>query len=43
MSVIPILWGSEFAYAGQLEEIKLADFGYKPEQFWPGALKSVTV
>ncbi|MGI8688278.1 MAG: ABC transporter substrate-binding protein [Thermomicrobiales bacterium] len=41
--VVPILWGPEFAYAGALQEINLADFGYKPETFWPGALKSLTV
>jgi len=41
--VVPILWGPEFAYAGALAEINLADFGYKPENFWPGALKSLTV
>jgi len=41
--VVPILWGPEFAYAGALTEISLADFGFKPENFWPGALKSLTV
>ncbi|MDQ6905241.1 MAG: extracellular solute-binding protein, partial [Chloroflexota bacterium] len=41
--VVPILWGPEFAYAGALAELSLADFGYKPEDFWPGALKSLTV
>ncbi len=41
--VVPILWGPEFAYAGALQEINLADFGYTPDKFWPGALKSLTV
>ena len=39
---LPILWGAEFAARGQLQEINLADFNYTEEQFWPGALKSVT-
>jgi multiple sugar transport system substrate-binding protein len=39
---MPILWGSEFAARGQLQEIVLEDYGYTAEQFWPGALKSVT-
>ena len=39
---LPILWGSEFAARGQLREIDLGEFNYVPEQFWPGALKSVT-
>lgn len=39
---LPILWGSEFAARGQLQEINLADFNYTEDQFWPGALKSVT-
>ncbi len=42
-AVMPILWGPEFAYAGRLLEINLADFGYKTDDFWPGALKSITV
>jgi len=37
-----MIWGPEFAYGGALMEINLAEFGYKPEQFWPGALKSIT-
>jgi len=41
--VVPILWGPEFAYAGALSEINLADLGFKAENFWPGALKSLTV
>ncbi|MDQ3443070.1 MAG: extracellular solute-binding protein [Chloroflexota bacterium] len=39
---MPILWGSEFAARGQLQEIKFEDYGLTAEQFWPGALKSVT-
>ncbi len=42
MAVLPILWGPEFAASGALAEIDLAEMGYKPENFWPGALKSVT-
>lgn len=38
---MPILWGSEFAGRGQLQEIHLEDYGYTEDQFWPGALKSV--
>ena len=34
------LGGIEFAAKGMLQEIKLADFGYKEENFWSGALKS---
>ena len=41
--VVPILWGPEFAYAGALQEINLADFGFTADKFWPGALKSLTV
>ena len=40
--VIPILWAPEFAAGGALAEINLADLGYTPDKFWPGALKSVT-
>ena len=40
--VVQILGGVEFAAKGFLQEINLADFGYKPENFWTGALKSVT-
>ena len=40
---MPILWGSEFAARGQLQEIKFEDYGLSAEQFWPGALKSVTL
>jgi multiple sugar transport system substrate-binding protein len=39
---LPILWGSEFAAKGQLAEVQLEDFGFKKEDFWSGALKSVT-
>ena len=39
---LPILWGAEFAAKGQLAEIKLEEFGFKKEDFWSGALKSVT-
>ena len=42
MAVLPLLWGPEFAAGGALAEIDLAELGYKPENFWPGALKSVT-
>ncbi len=41
-AVIPILWAPEFAAGGALAEINLADLGYTPDKFWPGALKSVT-
>ena len=41
-AVIVIQWCPELAASGVLSEINLADFGYKPENFWPGALKSVT-
>lgn len=40
---LPILWGSEFAAKGQLTELKPEDVGYKTENFWPGAMKSVTL
>jgi multiple sugar transport system substrate-binding protein len=39
---MPILWGVEFAAKGQLEPIELQEFGYSSDQFWEGALKSVT-
>jgi multiple sugar transport system substrate-binding protein len=39
---LQILGGVEFAAKGYLQEINLADFGYKPENFWSGALKSCT-
>jgi multiple sugar transport system substrate-binding protein len=39
---MPILWGAEFAAKGQLAEVKLEDFGFTRDNFWTGALKSVT-
>ncbi|MFT4038660.1 MAG: sugar ABC transporter substrate-binding protein [Thermomicrobiales bacterium] len=39
---MPILWGVEFAARGGTSEITFEEFGLTPEQFWPGALKSVT-
>ena len=39
---LPILWGVEFAAKGQLHEFGPADVGYTTEEFWPGAMKSVT-
>lgn len=39
---MPILWGVEFAAKGQLREFGPADVGYPVEEFWPGAMKSVT-
>ena len=39
---MPILWGVEFAARGDTSEITFDEFGLTPEQFWPGALKSVT-
>jgi len=41
-ATIVIQWCPELAASGALTEINLADYGYKPENFWPGALKSVT-
>ena len=38
---LPILWGAEFAAKGQLAEVHLEEFGFKQEDFWSGALKSV--
>jgi multiple sugar transport system substrate-binding protein len=35
-----LLWGVEFAARGMLEEIDLADFGFKEGDFWPSALQS---
>ncbi len=40
---LPILWGSEFASKGQLMELKPEDVGYSTDEFWPGAMKSVTL
>ncbi|MGH2532613.1 MAG: extracellular solute-binding protein [Thermomicrobiales bacterium] len=39
---MPILWGVEFAAKGQLMEFAPEDVGYATEDFWPGAMKSVT-
>ena len=39
---LPILWGVEFAAKGQLQEFGPADAGYPVEEYWPGAMKSVT-
>ena len=41
-AVVTVIWSPELASSGQFLEINLADFGYKPEQFWPGALKANT-
>ena len=38
----PILWGVEFAAKGQLMELGPAMVGHKADEFWPGAMKSVT-
>lgn len=39
---LPILWGVEFAAKGQLQALGPTDVGWQTEDFWPGALKSVT-
>src|ERR671911_1215440 len=39
---MPILWGVEFAARGDLSEVTFEEFGWTSEQFWPGAIKSVT-
>ena len=39
---LPILGGVEFAAKGQVSPITLEEFGFTAENFWPGALKSVT-
>jgi multiple sugar transport system substrate-binding protein len=39
---LPILWGVEFAAKGQLQEFGPDQVGYGNDQFWPGAMKSVT-
>jgi multiple sugar transport system substrate-binding protein len=39
---LPILWGVEFAARGQLREFGPAEVGYGTDEFWPGAMKSVT-
>lgn len=38
----PILWGVEFAAKGFLQEFGPDDLGYSTNQYWPGAMKSVT-
>jgi multiple sugar transport system substrate-binding protein len=40
---MPILWGIEFAAKGQLEPLGPEDVGYAVEDFWPGAMKSITL
>jgi len=39
---LQILGGVEFASKGYLQELSPTDVGWKLEDFWPGALKSVT-
>lgn len=39
---MPILWGVEFASKGQLQEFGPSDVGYPDDEYWPGAMKSVT-
>jgi len=39
---MPILWGVEFAAKGFLEPFGPEDVGYGVDEFWPGAMKSVT-
>ncbi len=39
MAEIQLTWAPELAATGALIEMNLADFGYRPEQFWPGALR----
>ncbi len=39
---LPILWGAEFAAKNMLMPFGPADISYGDEEFWPGALKSVT-
>ncbi len=39
---VTVVWSPELAASGQFIEINLAEFGYKPEDFWPGALKANT-
>lgn len=38
---LQILGGAEFASKGYFEPLKPEDVGYKSEDFWPGAMKSV--
>jgi multiple sugar transport system substrate-binding protein len=42
MARLTLLWAPEFAAQGRFKEINLADYGFKREQFWSGALKSCT-
>lgn len=39
---LPILWGVEFAAKGQLLPLRPEDVGHSTDDFWPGAMKSVT-
>lgn len=39
---MPILWGVEFAAKGQLREFGPTDVGYEVDEYWPGAMKSVS-
>jgi len=39
---LPILWGVEFAAKGQLMPFAPPDVGFAEDEFWPGAIKSVT-
>ncbi len=38
MAEIQLTWAPELAATGALLELNLADFGYTPDKFWPGAL-----
>ena len=39
---LPILWGSEFAAKNMLLPFGPQDISYADDEFWPGAMKSVT-
>jgi multiple sugar transport system substrate-binding protein len=39
---LPILWGAEFAAKNMLLPFGPQDVGYVDDEFWPGAMKSVT-
>jgi len=39
---LPILGGVEFSAKGQLQEFGPTDVGYPLEEYWPGAMKSLT-
>jgi multiple sugar transport system substrate-binding protein len=41
LAKLPILWSTEFAAKGQLQEFGPRDVGYSEDEFWPGAMKSV--